>query len=1186
MSPERWQQIKAIFQTAADLESGPRAAYLDEACAGADDLRREVEALLAASAEAEDFIESPALEEHAGTLAARLPDPIIGQRIGHFRVTGEIGRGGMGVVYRAVRDDEHFEQQVAIKIVQRGMDTDFIVRRFRHERQILAGLEHPNIARLVDGGATDDGLPYYVMEYIEGQPIHEYCAARNLDTRQRVRLFLSVCAAVDYAHQKRVVHRDLKPGNILITSGGQPKLLDFGIAKILQPELSSMAGDPTRTLTSQRMMTPAYASPEQVRGAEVTPSSDVYSLGVMLYELLSGRRPYRLKGTDPYELAREICETQPERPGLESDLDSILLMALQKDPGQRYPSAQELSEDLRRYLDRQPVRARTPGGLRKVRAAAAAAVIAAVGFFGWQTYKPREGPASASAKARPAIAVMGFKNLSARPESAWLSTALTEMLSTELAAGEQLRPISGEKVAQVKQDLALGDADSFSPDTLQRIQTSAGADYVVLGSYLSTGAGENGIRLDLRMQDAHAGELVVAATEMGRESDLPALVARAGSRVRSKLGVAGLSGPDAERARAAAPSNAEAARYYSEGIRRLRLFDTVAAREFLEKAAAADPSHALTHSALAMALTSLGDDAGARRQAKLAFDLSKDLSRENRLFVEGRYYETENQWEKATTSYRALYGFFPDNLEYGLRLAAAQASSSRGREALETLDGLRRLPKPESEDALIDLGEGNAAATTSDYPRVLAAAARAEAKGLAQGSGILVAKAKLLKGKALTELGKTDLAIQALEECRTLYSEAGHKRGVAQALNGLANLKRNVGDLDGAKRLHEQALSLSREIGNLDGIADGLNSLAILLKQQGDYDGAKKKYREALAIRRQGGAKGPLAVILNNLANAQLEQGELGEVKDLYTQALAIARESGGKRMIARSLNNLGLAMRHECAFANAKSMYQESIALRKQLGDSTGEALVLHNLAEVLQDQGDLAGAKKAELESLAIQRKQKNKRGIGYALWALGNFALAEGDLQSAERYQKEALSVRNEIGEKNTEAQSKLSMARTYFEMGRLEQARQLAEEAAAQFRQDKTGYQEAAAQAVLALTLASQKKSGEARKAMERAAVLGRRTEIRESRLTTATLLARANALLGRQQEARRSLEDLLGQASTLGLVPAQWNIRLALGELELASGDIARARARLTALSAEAGSKGYGLIARKASAKRM
>ncbi|HTM47658.1 MAG TPA: tetratricopeptide repeat protein [Bryobacteraceae bacterium] len=1185
MSPERWQQIKAIFQTAADLESGPRAAYLDEACAGADDLRREVEALLAASSEAEDFIESPALEEHAGTLAARLPDPIIGQRVGHFRVTGEIGRGGMGVVYRAVRDDEHFEQQVAIKIVQRGMDTDFIVRRFRHERQILAGLEHPNIARLVDGGATDDGLPYYVMEYIEGQPIHEYCAARNLDTRQRVRLFLSVCAAVDYAHQKRVVHRDLKPGNILITSGGLPKLLDFGIAKILQPEMSSMADDPTRTLTSQRMMTPAYASPEQVRGAEVTPSSDVYSLGVLLYELLSGRRPYRLKGTDPYELAREICETQPERPGLESDLDSIILTALHKDPRERYPSAQALSEDLRRYLDREPVLARARRG-RKGGVAAAAAVMAVVGFFGWQTYRPREGPSTASAKARPAIAVLGFKNLSARPEAAWLSTALTEMLSTELAAGEQLRPISGEKVAQVKQDLSLGDADSFSPDTLQRIHTSAGADYVVLGSYLSTGAGENGIRLDLRMQDAHAGEIVVAATEMGRESDLAALVARAGSRVRSKLGVAGLSGPDAERARAAAPSNAEAARYYSEGIRRLHVFDTLAAREFLEKAETADPSHALTHSALAMALTSLGDDAGARRQAKLAFDLSKDLSRENRLFVEGRYYETENQWEKATTSYRALYGFFPDNLEYGLRLAAAQASSSRGREALETLDGLRRLPKPESQDPLIDLGEGNAAATTSDYPRVLAAAARAEAKGLAQGSRILVAKAKLLKGKALTELGKTDLAIQALEECRTLYSEAGHKRGVAQALNGLANLKRNMGDLDGAKRLHEQALSLSREIGNLDGIADGLNSLAIILKQQGDYSGAKKKYREALALRRQGGAKGPLAVILNNLANAQLEQGELGEVKDLYTQALAIARESGGKRMIARSLNNLGLAMRHECAFADAKSMYQESIALRKQLGDSTGEALVLHNLAEVLQDQGDLAGAKKAELESLAIQRKQKNKRGIGYALWALGNFALAEGDLQSSERFQKEALSVRNEIGEKNTEAQSKLSMAMTYFEMGRLEQARRLAEEAAAQFRQDKTGYQEASAQAVLALTLASQKKSGEARKAMERAAALGRRIEIREARLTTATLLARANALLGGQREARRSLEDLLVQASTLGLVPAQWNIKLALAELELASGDAARARARLTALSAEAGSKGYGLIARKANTKRM
>jgi tetratricopeptide (TPR) repeat protein/TolB-like protein len=1207
LTAERWQRIKVVFQTAAELEPDQRAAYLHEACAGEAQLRQEVESLLAASGEAEDFIEEPALQQGAATLIENLPDPMIGSRIGAYKVAGEVGRGGMGAVYRAIRDDDHFQQQVAIKIVKRGIDTDFILRRFRSERQILAGLEHPNIACLLDGGATSDGLPYYVMEYIEGRPIDEYCNAQKLTTAQRLTLFVSVCSAVHFAHQKMVVHRDIKPGNILITRAGVPKLLDFGIAKILDPALAGGPGAPTLTQTALRMMTPAYASPEQIRGGAVTPASDVYSLGVLLYELLTGRRPYELKGRAPHELAQVVCETEPEKPStavgrsdktrklrqsLEGDLDGIVLMAMRKDPLRRYGSAEAFAHDIQRHLDGLPVRARddTPGyrlgkwiQRRKASTAAAAVILAMAGAFGWQAYRARAPGTAAQVKARPSIAVLGFKNLSGKSQSDWLSTALTEMLSTELAAGEQVRAISGETVAQVKMDLALSDTDSFSRDTLSRIRNNLGADYVVLGSYLFTSAGENGIRLDLRLQDAVAGETVVTASDTGRESDLPALVARAGARVRQKLGVNGVSGADAERARAMAPSNPAAARLYSEGLRRLRISDTLAAKDFLQRAAAADPNHALTRSSLALALTSLGEDAAATKEAKKAFDLSQDLSRENRMVVEGSYYETVNAWDKATAIYRALYGFFPDTIDYGIRLASAQTSSAKAPDALKTLEELRRLPPPARDDPRIDVEEGNAAAATSDYKRVLAAAARAEMKGAAHGSRILVARAKILKGRALTELEQTDAAIEALEEARAIYAQVGHQRGVARALNSLANLKRHLGDLEGAKRLHEQALAISREIGSLDGIAEALNSIAITLKQQGDFNGAKKTYREALAIRRQIGEKDGLSRILNNLANALVEQGELTEVKAMYSQVLAIARESGSKRNIARALNNLGLAMRHECGFAEAKKMYEESLAIRRQLGDTTGVAMVLHNVAEVLEDQGDLAGAKKSELESLAIQRKQKNKRGQGYALWALGNFSLAEGDLKAAGEYQREAVSVRNEIGEKNTEAQSKVALAVVSFEEGNLDMARRLAQQAAVEFRAEKAAYLEASAQAVLALALATQKKSREAQKAIDRGTVLARKIEIKEVRLSTATLLARANALLGKRPEAERSLEALLAEAVQLGLVAVQFNIRLALAELEIESGDTAKGRARLMALRSDAAGKGYGLVARKAAA---
>jgi serine/threonine protein kinase len=408
LTAERWQRIKGVFQIAAALEPSQRAAYLDQACEGEPELRFEVESLLNASGQAEDFIEKPALHPSALAMIAN-PDSIIGRRVGPYKITGEVGRGGMGEVYRAVRDDDHFRQQVAIKIVKRGMDTEYVLRRFRNERQILAGLEHPNIARLLDGGATDNGLPYYVMEFIEGQPIDEYCAALKLTTADRLRLFLPVCAAVHFAHQKMVVHRDIKPGNILITSEGIPKLLDFGIAKILDPENSTGPFEPTLTQTSFRMMTPAYASPEQVRGQAITPVSDVYSLGVLLYELLTGRRPYELKGRAPHEMAQLICEAEPPKPsaaagrgaetrrtrqGLQGDVDSIVLTAMRKDPERRYSSAQAFSDDIRRHLERLPVLARSDGAgyrlskwVARHKAGGAAAAVVVAGVFGWQTYE-------------------------------------------------------------------------------------------------------------------------------------------------------------------------------------------------------------------------------------------------------------------------------------------------------------------------------------------------------------------------------------------------------------------------------------------------------------------------------------------------------------------------------------------------------------------------------------------------------------------------------------------------------------------------------------------------------------------------------------------------------------------------------------------------------------------------------
>ena len=393
MSPEIWKEIKRIFDGAVELAPSARGAFLDSACPDAA-TRREIERMLAADCDTE--LDHSPLAPLARDEDARL----MGKRIGRYRITGEIARGGMGAVFAAVRDDGEFQQKAAVKLIKSGLHTETIARRFRHERQILASLEHPNIARLLDGGVTEDGLPFYVMEFIEGEPIDDYCRARDLGLNERLGLFRQVCAAVSYAHRRLIVHRDIKPSNILVTAAGEVKLLDFGIAKVV----SQTGGSERGTATQLGMMTPDYASPEQFRGEQVTTATDVYSLGVVLYELLTGELPYNLIGLRLDQMLRLVCEMEPPRPSqaissiadfglrnadstartrrgnggeyiqseiarnpqsairnpqlLRGDLDNIVLKALKKEPERRYESVEQFSEDVRRYLAELPVSAR------------------------------------------------------------------------------------------------------------------------------------------------------------------------------------------------------------------------------------------------------------------------------------------------------------------------------------------------------------------------------------------------------------------------------------------------------------------------------------------------------------------------------------------------------------------------------------------------------------------------------------------------------------------------------------------------------------------------------------------------------------------------------------------------------------------------------------------------------------
>jgi WD40 repeat protein/serine/threonine protein kinase len=389
LTPERWQRINELLDDVLDNATAERPFMLTRACAGDQWLRQEVESLLIANEQAGGFMESPPAQsgEFFGS-----DQPSVGQMIGPYRLLREIGRGGMGVVYLAARADQEYVKLVAIKVVWPGANHGGVLQRFRRERQILANLDHANISRLLDGATTEQGLPYVVMEYIAGTSITEYCDSRKLSITERLKLFMVACSAVHFAHQNLIIHRDIKPNNILITDDGTVKLLDFGIAKLLRADLQAIDLDLSQT--GMHPMTPEYASPEQVRGAAVTTASDVYSLGVVLYELLTGHRPYKLKGRSLLELERAICDTEPQRPStiinqveyetcldgssrtkrtpemvsqtregkpdklrarLRGDLDSITLKALRKDVEQRYQSVEQFSADIRQHLEGKPV---------------------------------------------------------------------------------------------------------------------------------------------------------------------------------------------------------------------------------------------------------------------------------------------------------------------------------------------------------------------------------------------------------------------------------------------------------------------------------------------------------------------------------------------------------------------------------------------------------------------------------------------------------------------------------------------------------------------------------------------------------------------------------------------------------------------------------------------------------------
>ncbi len=1230
LTPERWQQIKEVFADAQDRMPAERVDFLEKACAGDGSLRSEVESLLAAA-------EGEAAEE--GSVAASeghspVEDAMIGRRVGAYKIVQRIGRGGMATVYLASRADEQYEKQVAIKILLPELDSDDLLRRFRNERQTLAKLDHPNIVKLLDGGTTEEGLPYLVMDYVDGIPVDQHCDNHKLSTDQRLRLFCQICAAVQCAHQNHIVHRDLKPSNILITEDGSPKLLDFGISKVLQPR----SGLPiTQTLT--RRMTPAYASPEQVKGESVTPATDIYSLGVVLYELLTGHRPYKLKHQTPAEVERAICEQEPEKPStavnrvenedrpdgttlsrtpqlvsasregqpeklcrrLKGDLDNIVLMALQKEPLRRYLSVQEFSDDVQRHLQHRPVSARRSTVayrswkfVRRHKSEVIAGtmmvtvVLAALAYTIWEqrraTERARADLTSQRSRGRRSVAVLGFKNLSGRTDTAWLSTALSEMLTTELAEGGKLRTIPGESVAQTRISLSLPEADSLSRETLGRVYRNLGSDFVVLGSFLDVGDPGRTIRLDLRVQDAGLGETVTSLAESGSEQALADLVIRTGAAVREGLGISGISPAEKAQAQAFLPANPEATRLYAEGLAKLRDFDALGARGLLEKAVAADPNSAIAHSALADAWATLGYDAKAKEEAKKAFEFTADLPRQESLLIEGRYRQSSRQWDKAIDTYRTLFNFFPDNLEYGLGLTAVQTRAGKGNDAMTTIAALRKLPQPEGDDPRIDLAEADAAGAISDFKREQNFASQAARKGEVQGARLLVAQARIAEGRAFRDLGDPQKANAASYEARRLFTAAGDRFGEAHVLRNIGAVFMDQGDLAKAKQTFEESLQIYRELGNKAGEAALLSNIARILTYQKQITEARQAHERSLALSREIGDKATVGIALRNIAGLEFDTGELASAKIRYQDGLAIARELGNQSEIARDLGGLASVVWAQGDIPAAKRLRQESLAIHRRLGEKNSYAGALMNLAMVQLSSGDLTAAQKLFLEARQVFSNTENQRGIAYAVFCLGQILEEQADLAGAKRNFEESLALRQKAGDEGYITDTRLALGTVAMEEGRDSEGEAVARQAVKEYQAQGDVDDEVSAAGMLVRALLAQKKIADAQQVIATTIPASKSLNL-IARLDFSTADASVRAASGKTVEATKLLQDTIQAARKTGFVGLQFDARLALGEIEMKSGNSTTGRAELASLEQEARAKGFLLIAGKAAAAR-
>jgi len=769
--------------------------------------------------------------------------------------------------------------------------------------------------------------------------------------------------------------------------------------------------------------------------------------------------------------------------------------------------------------------------------AASLAVVALVGVFYYARGRSSP-PRSSSTDVRRAVALFGCKNLSGRPDAAWMSIALTQMLATELAVGREIRTVPGESVARAKVELGLADADTYSKETLEKIRKNLGADLVVVGSYVAMSGASNTLRVDLRIQDAATAETVAAVSETGTEQGIFEMISRLGSNLRRELGVAQLSAAERQQVRQALPATPSAARLYAEGLQRLRLFDAAAGRDLFARAITEDPSHALAHSALASAWSALGYQEKAAAAAKVGVGLAGTLPEEDRLQIEAGFLQLSRQWDRAATAYTRLVGLVPDDLDARLELNAVQRQGGNPAAALATLDRARALARPLGDDPRIDLAEAQTRGAIGEHGKRLDAAERVIRKGQQRGAALIVAEGMSQKASALFRLGRFDEAIAAANRARDMFAGAGDRGNAALAVTSIAGALYERRELDQAKALFEQALDVFRTIGRRDAVAGMLNNIANVLQDEGDLTGAKKLYGEALAITREVGPAPNVAIALNNLGNVSRKTADIADARRLHQEAADLFKRAGDLHNASIALASVALDWREQGELRKAREVSSECLALARRTGAAPVIIDALGNAAEMLHEQGDFDAARKLYDEAIELQKGTPRAanvpvfKGAAYLELDAGNLAKASA------------------LAAATGAAAPSRGSARAFASHHTLLASIALA-------RNDTAG---ASAQIAEALRLS-----------------------IEADRLThfwTVIVAARVEAARD-PAAARRRIEPVVAETRKSGLVALWLEALLASGEIEQRAGNTAGGRQQLAEVGRAASVRGFGRIAKAA-----